>query len=197
MKIKKIELDKFDEDISKVGHNELPEDEVEQFAYDTLIHEQNITNNEELEDKEKMKEPFYTKEGMKQVGIYVQLIDDNIRILEWEDNEAVKVKRVKNQKDRLRLVIRTRKGWVSLFLGVRHFDMLNELNEKSGAFVFVGGLQTQYRNKRTKEYEKIKEKDEEYDFESYTFNLWQLVHITQKGKETELKYYPKPDKKND
>ena len=197
MKIKKVDLSKLKETISKVGAVLLEEDVLYEFAQDTLIHEIDIENDEELEDDEKRKIDFYN-DGDRHYGMFVQVNEDNLMILETEidgdEKTEIRAKKVDEEGKRIRMVIKTRKGWVTIFLGIGYFGLINELSDKSEDFVFVGGLTTQYKNLRTNKYEKVKQDDEEYsEFPSHSFNLWQLLHLTKKGTDMDLLYHPKPE----
>jgi len=200
MKIDNIDLSKFDETIAKAGVVELKEDDLMEFAANTLMYEMNLEDKEELDDDMKRKLEFYN--NGKQYGLYIKLNEDNLMVLETEDDDEgnkikIRAKLVKGEGDqRIRLVIRTRRSWVGCFLGIRYFTLLNELSDSSESFIWVGGLQTQYKNLRSQEYEKDSEldPDERYsDFPTFTFNLWQIVHITKKGKSLDLIYHPKPE----
>lgn len=195
MKIEIIDLSKSKESIKKIGNIILKEPELYEFAQDTLAHEKEIENEEDFSDDERAAVEFFNNE--KQFGIYIELTEENLMLLETEgegeDKSEIRAKMVDGQGNRVRIVIKTRKGWVTVFLGLNYFELINELSNKSEDFIFVGGLTTKYKNTRTMQYEKTMQDGENYsELKSYTFNLWQLVQIIELKDGMDLTYHPKP-----
>ncbi len=208
MKIQNLDLEMFDEALERVGKREMSEDGLMAFVKELLTHETtNLKERVEMFDKEEIEEKeinqfdFYS-DGY-HFGILAHFNNDNLLTLEREkqdngDSIEVKAKYVDQDGKRVRLVLRSRKGLVTIFTSTVWFMKLNELMETSEHFVLVGGLQTKFKNSRTQEWEKVKQENEEYyEMENYTFNLWQLVHLIKKGKTIDLVSIEKPEENGD
>lgn len=208
MKIENIDIKVIEDAFERIGKTELPESELLEFAKNTLINETKLLGERtkmfeagEINEDEIGRFDFYG-DGYR-YGILTKINDDSLLTLEREKQDDgsyidIKAKLVDDAGKRVRIVLRTRKGLVTVFLGASYFNILPSLSEKSENFIFIGGLTTKYKNMRTQKYDKVKDEDEEYsDFESYTHNLWQVVHIIRKGKSIELMAIEKPTENGD
>lgn len=204
MKIQNLNLEIFDEALERVGKREMKESDLLEFVKELLVHETtNLRerlkefNDEKIEEKDINIFDFYS-DGY-HFGVLAHFNNDNLLTLEREKQDdgsviEVKAKFVDEDGKRVRLVLRSRKGLMTIFTSTVWFNTINELMDTSEHFVLVGGLTTKYKNSRTQEWEKVKSKDEEYfDMENYTFNIWQVVQLVKKGKSIDLVIVEKPE----
>lgn len=202
-KLENIDWDKIDQALERVGRRELSDEDLTKFAIETLEYEAEkieerteMFENEEIEEKDINNFDFYS-DGYR-FGIHAVVNNENLLTLDREKTESglleeVKVKFVDEEQTRVRFVLITRRGYVTVFTTVAWFDAMNDLLEKSQRFVFSGGLTVQYKNKRTQKFEKdMREGEEYYDLLNFTFNLWQMVQIYRKGKIMNLRIVEKP-----
>lgn len=191
--ISKDDLSLIKDALERVGKRELPTGELLKFCKEAFLYDKaKITErlamfeNEEIEEKEINKFEFHS-DGYR-TAIYVEFNEDNLLILgRNEDGEEINIMPIDDEGTRFRLVIRTRRGNVTIFLGLGWVNTLVEAAEKTPRLILSGGLQTKWKNVRTQLYDKVKDEDEEYyDFPNFTFNIWQATQIIRKGKNMEL-----------
>jgi len=197
MKIQNLDLEIFEEALERVGKREMTEPKLLEFVKDVVVHETTnlkerlaLFNEEKIEENEVNAFEFFS-DGY-HFGILAHFNNDNLLTLEREKQEdgsiiEVKAKFVDTDGKRVRLVLRSRKGLVTIFTSTAWFNTINELTDNSEHFVLVGSLATKYKNSRTQKWEKVKEEGEEYfEMENYTFNIWQVVQLLKKGKSIDL-----------
>lgn len=198
IKIENLDIGIIEDALDRVGKRELPEEELLEFAKECLLYEKKMLNkrtkmfsDDEIEEKEINQFDFHNDDGYR-YGVWVKFNNDSLLTLEREKDDdgniiEIKAKPVDVDGKRIRLVIGTRKGLMTVFLGMDWFDIINDLLDKSEDFVLVGGLTIKWKNRRTQEWTETKEEKEEYyEREGYTYNLWQFVQIIKTGKGVKL-----------
>jgi hypothetical protein len=201
---KQISLDLLNESLGRVGKRTLPKDELREFVMETLQHETaKLTERQELFDNGEIKEneinnfPFHT-DGY-HYGIYLHLTEDAIADMRGEDGETIQVRQFPKKKngeivydeegnevmsERCLMRLKTRKGYMSCFLGLSKAEFLDTDNH----YVLVGGLTKKWLvansdSSNSDNYHAEKKEDVNYtDRPSLTFNLWQIAQIKKKGK---------------
>lgn len=205
IKIENIDLDIIKRSLKRVGKQELVEAELFKFAKETLIHEQEKTVSQEALYEEKEIEEneinqFAFHDDGYRTGILAEFSEKNLLTISRDKDEFGVITEYKAQPigedgTRIRLVLITRRGYMTIFTSSSWLETINEAAEKNKSenFILVGSLKTKYKNKRTQQYDSFKQENEEYHLiENYTFNLWQLIQIIKKGKSAFLKIIEKP-----
>lgn len=194
-----IDLSLLSESFKRVGKRLLEKDELKQFVLNTLQHEiANLKertvqfNNKQIKEIEINEFEFFN-DGYR-YGIIIHMIDDNIyNASRKKDGTPVQVKRLyKYGKDgkhlivngkkvptkRLLMRIKSRRGSMGLFIGQNKVNYI----DKDKHYVLIGGLQTQWKNKETGNYEDKKKGQEYEDRPNLTLNVWQIANFEKKGK---------------
>ncbi len=199
-----INLDLLNESLERVGKRELTKEDLQKFVIETLKHEINTLNerkkayeNGEIEEIEINDFPFYT-DGYRS-GILIKITDENIIPFRNEDGDEIQVlvlykkdkdgqyQRDKNGNliatDRCLMRLKTRKGFMSVFIGRSKVEELSE----GEFYVLVGGLSEQWKVANSEEYHRRKQDGVEYlERPYYTLNVWQIAHITKSGNKVKI-----------
>jgi hypothetical protein len=186
------------ESFDRVGKRWLNEEELKKFATNTLEHEAlnlkertKLYQEKEIDEKDINVFDFYS-DGYR-TGVFIYLSDDNTLTAGYDtNNQPVKAKQLyKKEKGELlydddgnaiptgRILMRfkSRRGGMGVFISNSLFEEI----EKDKYYVFVGSLQTQYKNLDTNKYVKNRTEDGNYSDPSFTLNIWQLASIVKKG----------------
>lgn len=189
------------EAIDRSGKRYFDEDELKQFAEETIIHEietlkerREMYKNEEI-SKTAINNFDFFNDGY-HYGIFMEVKDDNVLPATYDDEDepvyAMQLYKKKDgelvlnengepiAKEQLLTAWKTRKGRLGMFIGTEKYNLLVE--GEGETWIFVGGITTQYKNLTTGNYDKVKNETDKYGGESYTMNCWQIVKIKTKGK---------------
>jgi len=201
-KIEKNVLEVLKGAYERVGKTELPEDELIEFIMETINHEtQIITEREEMFQKKEIAENQinlfdYHTDGYRS-GIFAQFSKENLFEFVPKDEdgnvieggERTQAKPIDDDKTRYLIRLRTRTGFMGIFLGVEKLQELAKYLKTEEGFmvILVGGMSRQFKNLTTGEYDKTREEGENYsEIISYTLNLWQFGVLEVKGKQLQI-----------
>jgi len=187
------------ESFARVGKRYLNTEELSKFIMDTLQHEAlNLKERTKLYEKEEIIENEintfdFFNDGYR-YGVFIHLTDDNTLTAGYDDdNEPVKAKELfKKDRDgefmydddgdkistkRALMRFKSRMGSMGIFISLSMFKEL----EKDHYYVFVGSLQTQWKDLDSNKYVKEKEDGIKYSDPTFTLNIWQFGEIVKKG----------------
>jgi len=187
----------LNQSLDLVGKRELAEDQLQEFITKTLKHEvkeftsrRDMFNKKELENEAQINDFEFYSDGYR-VGVFIELKEDNIIPFKDENGDDIQVMQLFKKKDkefvldedgkkiptgRCIMKIKTRKGYMSIFIGLRKVEAIDQEH----FYVLVGGMSTKWKVANSEEYEKHTKKKEgvEYtDYPEYTLNAWQFGEI--------------------
>lgn len=201
-KLEKNVLETLKGAYDRVGKTELPEAELIEFIMETINYEtQIITEREEMFQKKEIAENQinlfdYFNDGYRS-GIFAQFSKENLFEFVPKDEdgnvieggEVIQAKPIDDDRTRFLIRLRTRTGFMGIFLGVEKLQELSRYLKTEEGFivVLVGGITKQFKNLTTGNYDKTVIEGEDYsEFINYTLNLWQFGVLELKGKQLQI-----------